>query len=260
MKLQTILKTFRTYSNPLWYYVLQFNLAQPSTTQIKLRNKLKFIVRPRLADHYILSEVFLHQDHQLPLHNLNPHSSVVFDIGAHIGIFSILASLHARQVFAYEPAPDKITLLEKNIQLNKRPNIVVHPLAINNHSRKQPLHMTTNRSHSHSLFKPLIKSTLQQSPTLVNCSTLQDQIKAHQIDQIDLLKLDCEGAEFPILTSLPSHIFKLIDQIILEYHNRASHQATHHDLVALLKSHHFQAQIVRTLNPTTGILYAKKNR
>src|SRR5688572_25562845 len=56
-------------------------------------------------------------------------------------------------------------------------------------------------------------------PITVWTTTLADIFRDHGIDRCDLLKLDCEGAEYRILYSAPRDVLDRIDHIILEYHH-----------------------------------------
>ncbi|CAN5708937.1 hypothetical protein BH09PLA1_BH09PLA1_20420 [soil metagenome] len=53
----------------------------------------------------------------------------------------------------------------------------------------------------------------------VEAKTLDDVIVENKIDQINLLKVDIEGAELPMLRSLSSQTLDKIDQITIEFHD-----------------------------------------
>ena len=48
--------------------------------------------------------------------------------------------------------------------------------------------------------------------------TLDDVLGDFGLDSIDLLKLDIEGAEFPLVMGTSSHTFRKIHRITMEYH------------------------------------------
>jgi hypothetical protein len=58
----------------------------------------------------------------------------------------------------------------------------------------------------------------------VDCLTLEDIFKKHRLKKLDLLKLDCEGAEYEILYETPAEILAKIKEIRLEYHLPAGRQ------------------------------------
>jgi hypothetical protein len=54
---------------------------------------------------------------------------------------------------------------------------------------------------------------------LANFTTLESIIKINKIKRIDLLKIDCEGAESRMLFALDKKHFSVIKNIALEYHD-----------------------------------------
>lgn len=75
-------------------------------------------------------------------------------------------------------------------------------------------------------------------------------MKSHRIDKIDLLKLDCEGAEWEILPAAEP-VLPRIRQICLEYHNG---ELTANWLEEWLRAHEFEVR--RTDGAWTGTLWA----
>lgn len=48
--------------------------------------------------------------------------------------------------------------------------------------------------------------------------TLAGLLETHALDRVDLLKIDCEGGEYSILSALPGEMFHRIENIVFEYH------------------------------------------
>ena len=59
-------------------------------------------------------------------------SDVVVDIGAHIGTFTVGAAKRAMngRVFAIEPVPENFDLLQENVRVNNRENVVTIHAAV----------------------------------------------------------------------------------------------------------------------------------
>jgi FkbM family methyltransferase len=55
--------------------------------------------------------------------------------------------------------------------------------------------------------------------TEVEAVTLEQIMDEYNLDRIDLLKLDCEGAEYDILYNAPTHLFDKIGMMTMEVHN-----------------------------------------
>src|SRR5437016_8944308 len=55
--------------------------------------------------------------------------TMVWDIGANVGLYTLLASKKAGRVIAVEPLPENLSYLEKHIRLNGISNVEVVPAA-----------------------------------------------------------------------------------------------------------------------------------
>ncbi len=64
--------------------------------------------------------------------NNQKHYKNVADLGANIGLHSILMSKLGWTVQAYEPDPDTVSKLKKNLNLNSISNVFVHNKAVSN--------------------------------------------------------------------------------------------------------------------------------
>ncbi len=162
----------------------------------------------------------------------------IIDIGAAIGDFTIFAALTSSEnvVYAYEPFPESYALLEQNLELNHVSNVRSYPQAIGsqsgylflNQSSGEPLQFNTEMT-----FNP------SQSIS-VPAVTLADAISSAGLEHCDLMKLDCEGAEYPILMSCPVDVFNKIERIVMEYHDIPRHH--HKELVDFLKANGYQVE------------------
>lgn len=53
----------------------------------------------------------------------------------------------------------------------------------------------------------------------VQAFSLEDLVEQQNFDSVDLMKMDCEGADYEILLNAPSQTLALVDRIIMEYHD-----------------------------------------
>jgi FkbM family methyltransferase len=174
-----------------------------------------------------------------------PKGATVIDIGANVGMFSLLAARSARLVHAFEPEPRNYDLIKQNCQ--GRSNIVIHNEAVGATDGTAQLSIGSS-STAFSLYG----GAAQTRP--VSVRTLSSVFSDYDIEYCDFLKLDCEGAEFPILLDSPTEIFNKIGLLAMEYHEHLSSH-THLDIVNRLRILGFQSALYH-VSGTYGMIAA----
>jgi FkbM family methyltransferase len=144
----------------------------------------------------------------------------IIDVGSYIGL-SILyfkSQFPNSIIVGFEPNPNVFPLLEDNIYQNNLKDVVLHNIAIGKEEkvRKFYIESSGNLAFSTASFKKDAWNGKQKSrPISVRTEKLSKYIK----DEIDLLKIDTEGAEQEILQELDINgSLKLIRNLIIEYH------------------------------------------
>lgn len=187
-----------------------------------------------------------------------PENSVVIDIGAHVGMYSLYASRSKNtKVYAFEPSPENFSLLQENIQENSLTNqVFARPFAVGPMSGRMRLYLRHKASGLHS-FLPVSKATFQityrkastnEISLDVPCISLKDIFDQHNIFHCNVLKIDCEGAEYDILYALPKTYFSRIQTILVEYHHYSqAEKYTGKALLSFLENQGFHLQKIMKL-------------
>jgi FkbM family methyltransferase len=118
-----------------------------------------------------------------------------WDIGAHIGFFTILASRvvgSGGRVHAFEPMPLNRRRLNTTIQLNGATNVTVHAVAVGRSDGSAVLH-----GHQASAMWTLVAERGEKNGIDVACRTI-DTISS-EIGDPSVIKIDVEGAELDVL-------------------------------------------------------------
>lgn len=235
-----------------WYLIplSYLKIINPSDHLIRLQNGLKFNLT-HVVDAWAIKEVFADSDYQL---RSTGRKFTVVDIGAHIGTFSLFAaSLNPHiKVYSFEPSQPTFRALQINILLNNFSNqIYPFRLAVFNK-------ITTHRLYNSGLPGTRTLDAIFQSESFetVKTTTINEIFRINKIKYCDYLKIDCEGAEYSILSSCPPSLFKKVKQVSLEFHEKTPNQ-NHHQLVDLLVDRGYK--VTHKYNPienTIGYIYA----
>lgn len=143
-------------------------------------------------------------------------SDIVLDLGAHIGRYSVVAGKlvgNSGKVIAIEADPYNFEILQLNIRANELQNVVS---AINAAAWKEAATLTLFRntfSGRHSVCNTT------DSHSKINTITVDELVLQYNLPKIDWMKVDIEGAEYPMLLGAKDAInSKKIKFMVLEAH------------------------------------------
>ncbi len=187
--LRELKKRIRTFKN-WWRFVPPFNRNRYNAVA-ELRDGSKILLRDIHGNDYSTLLAIAGDDSYLLSEIKNPNTIV--DVGAHIGIFSILTARRFpnAQVFAIEPDTENFQILKENILLNKLSNIT-------------PLNVAVAGEYGQASF---YSSPQTVGHSIVNSDVGEETKKVETIPlskfpKIDVLEFDAEGAEY-LLSEIP---------------------------------------------------------
>ncbi|CAN5766160.1 hypothetical protein BH23PLA1_BH23PLA1_43990 [soil metagenome] len=144
-------------------------------------------------------------------------SDTVLDIGANIGYFVLHLNELAPgiQIHSFEPAAATRVFLQQNLANNGLDRAVtIYPLAVSDKEGELHLHAGPNTGHR-SIF-PSANGTGETES--VRCVILAGAVELTGAEQIDLLKIDVEGAEVGIVEGADPKVWPRIRRVVVEYH------------------------------------------
>ncbi|VVB50996.1 Hexuronic acid methyltransferase AglP [uncultured archaeon] len=208
----------RKASNVVRFWGLKLGLMKRSFRVVSLPGGFSFKARNSTSDGdgIVIKEVWSENVYHVEAGDIRD-GSVVFDLGANIGVFSNLAASMVRcDVYSFEPQPENFGMFLENIELNK--NLVkgvIHPInkAVSVSDGTIDLFVDVEDGGVSSTTKPVGKAVK------VACVSLENFMKENKIASVDFMKIDIEGGEYDILFSLPKPILDKIKKVALEYHN-----------------------------------------
>ncbi|MDA3890636.1 MAG: FkbM family methyltransferase [Salinivirgaceae bacterium] len=194
----------------------------------KLRHNIKII----LYKESVLSRfIFLNEfeiNEQKFIERYLKKDDFFIDIGANIGLFTLLASEKCGtqgKIIAFEPSPTTYKRLIENIKLNNLQNVKTFNIALSDKNGVAKLKVSKDGFDAwNSLGIPTMGQFFQEVDVMTN--TLDYIANEFEIVNPILLKIDVEGWEIPILSG-GEKFFKSIDapDIMIEFADNSAKNA-----------------------------------
>ncbi len=191
---------------------------------------------------FTMSEVFLSKVYEKMDITQN---DTVLDIGGHYGFFSLYAlDKGAKEVHVLEPSHTNYKVLAKN--LRGFDNVQKYNVALDKDAGEKEF-LLVGPSSTNSFYESY--NTNEKNPTslgqtktiTVNTMNFKHFIDNNNIHRLDAIKMDCEGAEWDILPSIPDDFLRhKVRKISVELHQfNNDKDLTHH----LKRSDELQARL-----------------
>lgn len=152
---------------------------------------------------------------------LSIRSKVIFDVGSNFGLFALLAKLANGEamVTAFEPLKRNSQLIEKNCRCNDM-NIGIEEIALSDHEGVATFYDMDSFDNTIGSFNEDFVKRHRHHKALnaieVKTDTVDNYCLTRDIDTIDLLKLDVEGAEEMVIMGATGMIKKSFPCLIVE--------------------------------------------
>lgn len=169
---------------------------------------------------------------------------VIVDIGSSIGEFTVEAATQVPEgkVYVFEPNPGSINILRQNLRANNIKNVEAHNVGVWKVTGEITLEIKNDDPIHARSTDDSIESDKDVKRTAIQVISLTDMFETITKENVDLMKLDCEGTGHQILLSQPVETFVRIKRIIMEVHENRPGQ-TVGQLVEYLGSVGYQTKI-----------------
>jgi FkbM family methyltransferase len=137
-------------------------------------------------------------EQRLLFERLVTEGSVVFDVGAHVGFYTLLAATLVGtrgKVYAFEPLPANIQYLKTHLRLNRIANVTVIEKAVSDNPGVATFVEESSSAMGH--FS-------EQGALTVPTVSLDDLLLKGEIPFPDFIKIDVENAAWCVLTGAES--------------------------------------------------------
>jgi FkbM family methyltransferase len=241
-------KLFENVKNTHVYFLDKIR-KQPGLTFITKPISIKLSVPRRLM--IIFKEIFRCDVYRInELAKELTENSIVLDIGANVGFFSVLllSKKPIKKIMAFEPIPVNIQTLKKIIGENKllQERLLLQEKAVTGKPMGDlVLYLDSEKelTENASVFSGF-ESTHSQK-LIVPSITLTEIIEQNNFEEIDFIKMDCEGSEFDILYNTEISLLKRVKRMTLEVHDMDSDKNNTEFMNQFLQSAGFKTSYYR---------------
>ncbi|MCM4083133.1 non-ribosomal peptide synthetase [Paractinoplanes hotanensis] len=212
-----------------------------------------------------------------------PVAPCVFDVGAHVGLFSLAVhrAYPGATIHAVEPVPELADMLQANVDLYEMP-VRLHRAGLADRAGEATftyypqLSIMSGRFADREQEEQLLRAYVGKQPgdeadlaellgdrlraetVVAPLRTLSDLIDETGVPRIDLLKVDVEKSELDVLLGVRPEHWARIGQVLLEVHDQEDRPARVREL---LTAQGFQvAETVQPMLAGTGLLTVHATR
>ncbi len=193
----------------------------------RLRYGLRMKIDP---SEFLQAHLYLFGSYELPtirhIRSFLTPGAVCVDVGAQMGYLSLAMATSAERktaVHAFEPEDANAARFTENMALNSIQNVQLHREAVANIEGTLQLYLSkTDNAGTHSTLYN--ERTVTQESIQIPATTLDAFANAANLQRLDLIKVDVEGAEFEVIqgadrvlrTYRPRVILELCDRLQIE--------------------------------------------
>ncbi|MBI4985094.1 MAG: FkbM family methyltransferase [Rhodocyclales bacterium] len=175
--------------------------------------------RPGTSDPHVLNSIILKGGRKAEYWIPKPiRPRTVFDIGGNIGAAALYfaRTFPEARIFSFEPVPANFEVLTRNIA--PYPNIQAFNVALGAQDGKLELIESPNSDNFGGFSQYQRGADASCGRIQVACRSFSSMLNELGLEAPDLIKVDTEGAEFVILTALPTEVLAKVSWIAGELH------------------------------------------
>lgn len=210
-------------------------------------NPVRFRV-PSTGLYLVFKEIFVSDFYGIDaLVKKLPVNPLVVDIGANAGYFNMMlfSKVKDATVYAYEPIKANYELFQSNISLNPglEKRIQLFNKAVTG-TAIESVELFMEHSDDNSVIASVYSDFDQQNKysTKVPAISLNEIIEGNGFNKVDLLKVDCEGSEYPIIYETPVSVWNKVNRLTIEVHNLDNETRNHECLGRFLEKQSYSIE------------------
>lgn len=185
-----------------------------------VRGATVFLESGQYAERWMWAGAYERQLVALLKRTLRP-GMTVFDLGANIGYFSVIAAAlvgSKGRVHSFEPMPHNFERLRRNLQ--PFPWATLHNCAVGNVAKEVAFYFSDKESG----WAGVHDLPSRNSRTTAQMIRLDDWLASHPVERIDFIKLDIEGSELNALRGATQLLRRFHPTVVTEAGPNHNHE------------------------------------
>lgn len=246
------------------YFLRKFKNGY-SELQFTIRRRSILFTTPAKSLYLVFKEIFLNDVYVMDrLASQLPEKPVVIDIGSNAGYFSLflLSQKPGATIYAYDAVSANQKLFAKHLEMNPalKSNVQAHHRAVTG-TPQSHITLYMESDHGNSVTASVYNDFVQENTYSeeVPCISLKEIFDTNQLKKADLIKVDCEGSEYPIIYETPKEIWQQVDRMAMEIHNLDKDQRNMDHLQQYLSTFGFTFSSFKLENDCFMLFAEKKN-
>ncbi len=219
--------------------------APPANMEILHREHRLIFQTPNQMTRWRVQTLLEKEPHTIHWLERIPLNSVLLDVGANVGMYSIFAGVTRKaRVFAFEPESQNFALLNQNIAANALSGrAVAYPLALSDQTALAPLYLSSVSAGGscHSFGAEVGFDLRPRSHAFAQGSfatTIDQLVATGAIPCPAFIKIDVDGLEHKVIRGARQTLADpRVQEILIELN---THLQEHLDVIDILKEHGFE--------------------
>lgn len=227
----SLLKSIRLISRPFRRY-LKSKIQEDTRPTVlnEFDGHLFNLYKNNTLENEVIITGSFEKELQMLFRNIIKKDDVIFDVGANVGIHSVLFSKlvgNNGTVYAFEPVRHNIKRLNMNLRLNGIKNVEIinkgigdkNEIKTMNVYKEESPNLAVNSFIDYDYIQKEIEDGLVKKEEF-EIIKLDDFISIEQIKQVDFMKIDVEGFEYFVLNGAKNIIRDYTPTIVFEFYSK----------------------------------------
>ncbi len=239
-KVRTAFEFMRRIRNWPTAWAMKIRPRRGTLRFLNFRDGLNLMIREGTGDEAVMHELLFAGGYRRALSYVSRHPDcAVLDLGANIGLFSLLAArLNPQvQVYAYEPGPDNIDLMQINLLVNSALKERIHVLrnGVSGLEGKAQWGYDADNPGASGLFHGGSRRVEVELVSLGQALEGTGMRKA-------FVKMDIEGSEYDVIRDTPESVWNQVFGLAFELHDHPENLVPRDDFLARIEALGFQLE------------------